>query len=241
MPVLTDHDSDFLFEEIPNIDRIRSRLIELIQKETAKLGTADPLMDVQVLVPMKTGPLGIIELNKLLQQVCNPPSSLKIEQVSGSTVFREGDKIMQIKNNYKIEWRKPRDVGGYEEGTGVFNGDFGTILKIDPHERIVVIGFDDGRIAEYAFAQLEEIDLAYCITIHKSQGSEFQTVLLPLAGGPMPLLTRNLLYTAVTRAKRLVDGLGRSETLFRMVKNAYRSERNTGLKERLTEYDGIGS
>lgn len=241
MPVLTDHDSDFLFEEIPNIDRIRSRLIELIQKETAKLGTSDPLMDVQVLVPMKTGPLGIIELNKLLQQVCNPPSSLKIEQVSGSTVFREGDKIMQIKNNYKIEWRKPRGVGGYEEGTGVFNGDFGTILKIDPHERIVVIGFDDGRIAEYAFAQLEEIDLAYCITIHKSQGSEFQTVLLPLAGGPMPLLTRNLLYTAVTRAKRLVYGLGRSETLFRMVKNAYRSERKTGLKERLTEYDGIGS
>lgn len=240
MPVLVDRDSDFLFEEIPNADRIRERLVELIQKETSRLGTSDPLMDIQVLVPMKTGPLGVIELNRLLQGVCNPPSPFKTEHPVGNTLFREGDKIMQIRNNYKVEWRKNVGTGGFEEGSGVFNGDLGTILRIDQHDKMAVIGFDDGRIAEYAFAQFEEIDLAYCITIHKSQGSEFQTILLPLAGGPMPLLTRNLLYTAVTRAKRLVYGVGRSETIARMVKNAHRNERNTGLKERLTEYESLG-
>jgi exodeoxyribonuclease V alpha subunit len=241
MPILVDHDSDFLFEEIPVIDRIRSRLVDLIQKESSSLGTNDPLMDIQVLVPMKTGPLGVVELNRLLQSVCNPPSSMKSEHISGNTVFREGDKIMQIRNNYKVEWRKMRSSGGYDEGVGVFNGDLGTILRIDTREKYAVVAFDDGRIAEYAFAQFEEIDLAYCITIHKSQGSEFRTVLLPLAGGPMPLLTRNLLYTAVTRAKHLVYGIGRSETVARMVKNAQRSDRNTGLKERLREYAVLGS
>lgn len=241
MPILVDHDSDFLFEEIPVIDRIRSRLVDLIQKESSSLGTNDPLMDIQVLVPMKTGPLGVVELNRLLQSVCNPPSSMKSEHISGNTVFREGDKIMQIRNNYKVEWRKMRSSGGYDEGVGVFNGDLGTILRIDTRDKSAVVAFDDGRIAEYAFAQFEEIDLAYCITIHKSQGSEFRTVLLPLAGGPMPLLTRNLLYTAVTRAKHLVYGIGRSETVARMVKNAQRSDRNTGLKERLREYAVLGS
>lgn len=241
MPLLIDHDSDFLFEEIASVDRIRSRLVELIRKESSSLGTNDPLMDVQVLVPMKTGPLGVIELNRLLQDVCNPVSPLKAEHTSGSTVFREGDKIMQIRNNYKVEWRKMRSAGGYDEGVGVFNGDLGTILRIDTREKYAVVAFDDGRVAEYAFAQFEEIDLAYCITIHKSQGSEFRTVLLPLAGGPMPLLSRNLLYTAVTRAKHLVFGIGRSETIARMVRNAQRSDRNTGLKERLSEYAVIGS
>ena len=125
---------------------------------------------------------------------------------------------MQIRNNYKIEWRKSLRAGSFEEGAGVFNGDLGTVLRLDTHERIAVIAFDDGRIAEYAFAQLEEVDLAYCITIHKSQGSEFQTVLLPLAGGPMPLLTRNLLYTAVTRARKCVMILVKS-TLFIIIPN----------------------
>jgi exodeoxyribonuclease V alpha subunit len=241
MPILTDRDSDFLFEEIPNTDRIRNRLVELFQRESSRLGTSDPLMDMQVLVPMKAGPIGVIELNRLLQGVCNPPSPFKKEHACGDTLFREGDKIMQIRNNYKIEWKKTLRSGGFEEGAGVFNGDLGTILRIDPHEKIAVLIFDDGRTAEYAFAQLEEIDLAYCITIHKSQGSEFQTILLPLAGGPMPLLTRNLLYTAVTRAKRMVCVVGRSDTVMRMVKNAYRSVRNTGLKERLIEYEAIGA
>ncbi len=241
IPVLFDRDSDFLFEEIASVDRIRDRLVALIRRENERLGTNDPLMDIQVLVPMKTGPLGVIELNRLLQDVCNPPSPMKAEHACGDTLFREGDKVMQIRNNYKVEWRKTLSSGRYEEGTGVFNGDLGTILQIRPQEKIAVIAFDDGRIAEFAFAQFEEIDLAYCITIHKSQGSEFRTVLLPLAGGPMPLLTRNLLYTAVTRAKHLVYGIGRSETIARMVNNAKRTERNTGLKERLIEYDALGT
>ncbi|MBR2645343.1 MAG: ATP-dependent RecD-like DNA helicase [Clostridia bacterium] len=236
MPVLADRDSDFIFEEIPNIDRIRSRLTELVLKEKESLGTSDPLLDVQVLVPMKTTAIGVSELNRLLQSVLNPPSHLKTEHISGATVFREGDKIMQIRNNYKIEWRKNGSFGQFEEGVGVFNGDFGTIIRILPNEKTAVIGFDDGRVAEYAFAQLEEIDLAYCITIHKSQGSEFSTVILPLAGGPVPLLTRNLLYTAVTRAKKLVYCIGRKETVARMVQNAQRTERNTGLRQRLEEY-----
>ena len=240
MPVLSDHDSDFLFEEIPNVDRIRDRLIQLIREETARLGTTDPLMDVQVLVPMKTSALGVNELNNLLQNVLNPPSPLKAERQSGAVLFRDGDKIMQIRNNYKIEWRRRIAGGAFEEGTGVFNGDLGTILRIDPQERIAIIAFDDGRIAEYAFAQFEELDLAYCITIHKSQGSEFQTILLPLAGGPMPLLTRNLLYTAVTRAKKLVYCIGRSETIARMVNNAKQNRRNTGLMQRLQEYVDLG-
>ena len=219
MPVLTDRDSDFLFEEISSTDRIRNRLVELILRESSRLGTSDPLMDIQVLVPMKSGPLGVIELNTLLQGVCNPPSPLKTEHVCGNTLFREGDKIMQIRNNYKIEWRRMLRMGSYEEGAGVFNGDLGTILRVDPHERIATVAFDDGRIAEYAFAQFEEIDLAYCITIHKSQGSEFQTILLPLAGGPIPLLTRNLLYTAVTRAKRMVVIVGNLNLVNQMIDN----------------------
>ena len=241
MPILASADSDFLFEEIPNPDRIRARLVELIRREYSRLGTSDPMMDIQVLVPMKTGPLGVFELNRLLQDVLNPPAPEKIEHTAGNTLFREGDKIMQIKNNYKVEWRKSLRNGGFEEGEGVFNGDFGTVIKLDPHERMAVIAFDDGRIAEYAFPQFEEIDLAYCITIHKSQGSEFQTVLMPLAGGPMPLLTRNLLYTAVTRAKKVVYCIGRSDTIARMVRNEKRSERNTGLKERLMEYAAFGA
>lgn len=240
MPILSNKDSDFIFEEIQNVESIRKRLIDLVQSETERLGTSEPLMDVQVLVPMKTTALGVSELNKLLQSVLNPPSHLKIEYTSGATVFREGDKIMQIRNNYKVEWRKSGTHGQFDEGVGVFNGDFGTILRLIPHEKTAVIAFDDGRIAEYAYAQFEELDLAYCITIHKSQGSEFQTVILPLAGGPMPLLTRNLLYTAVTRAKKLVYCVGRQDTIARMVYNAQKNERNTGLKQRLQEYDALG-
>ena len=239
MPILNERDSDFLFEEIPSTDRIRARLVALMQNATALLGTADPLMDVQVLVPMKTTAVGVAELNQLLQSVMNPPAPYKAEHPVGTTVFREGDKIMQIRNNYKTEWRKRARAGSYEEGVGVFNGDLGTILRIIPQEKTAVIGFDDGRIAEYAFAQFEELDLAYCMTIHKSQGSEFQTVILPLAGGPMPLLTRNLLYTAVTRAKKTVYCIGRSDTIQRMVQNARKNDRNTGLKQRLLAYAGL--
>ncbi len=236
LPYLDRPDSDFIFEEISSADRIRDRLVDLLLHEQSRLGVSDPLMDVQVLVPMKTTALGVAELNRLLQEALNPPSPFKFEHTIGETLFRVGDKIMQIKNNYKIAWKKRAAHGSAEEGTGVFNGDLGTLLSIDNAAKTADVAFDDGRFATYELKQFDELDLAYCITIHKSQGSEFGTVILPLAGGPAPLLTRNLLYTAVTRAKRIVYCIGRSETIARMVRTAQHNDRRTALAERLIAY-----
>lgn len=236
MPILRSDDSDFVFEEIPSVDRILYRITELVKARRDRLMTDEPLMDVQVLVPMKSGPLGVSALNKHLQAVLNPPAPHKRERNVGETVFREGDKVMQIKNDYKLEWRRREPGGSYAEGLGVFNGDLGTLVEIDPNAHTGTVVFDDGRICTYEFLKFDELELAYCITIHKSQGSEFKTVLLPLAGGPPMLLTRNLLYTAVTRAKRLVYCVGRSETVARMVRTAQRNDRHTSLKQRICEY-----
>ena len=238
-PILAADDSDFRFEEIPSVDRIQRRITELVLSQRDLLQTAEPLMDVQVLVPMKTGPLGVAELNRLLQKTLNPPAPNKYEREYGETLFREGDKVMQIKNDYKLEWRRRERGGGYAEGLGVFNGDLGTLVSLDPQSRTGTVVFDDGRVCVYEYTKFDELELAYCITIHKSQGSEFQTVLLPLAGGPPMLLTRNLLYTAITRAKRMVYCVGRSETIYRMVQNARRNERRTSLKTRLKEYAAL--
>ena len=239
MPILAPDHSDFLFEEISAPDRIVRRLTELVKDQRDRLQTDEPLMDVQVLVPMKTGPLGVVALNQHLQAVLNPPSHTKQEHSYGETLFREGDKIMQIKNDYKIEWRKREKNGSYTEGLGVFNGDLGTLVALDNDLRTGTVAFDDGRICTYEYTKFDELDLAYCITIHKSQGSEFKTVLLPLAGGPPMLLTRNLLYTAITRAKKLVYCIGRSDTISRMVYNAQKNERNTSLAVRLVEYEKL--
>ena len=239
MPILASENSDFLFEELPNPDRILMRITDLVLKERSRLGTAEPLMDVQVLVPMKTGPLGVAALNAHLQRVLNPPAPDKIERLYGETVFREGDKIMQIKNDYKTEWRKSEPGGGYSEGIGVFNGDLGTLVSLNPDAKTGTVVFDDGRAAVYEYSKFDELELAYCITIHKSQGSEFRTVLLPLAGGPPMLLTRNLLYTAITRAKKLVYCVGRSETIARMVHTAQHNDRRTSLRQRLIEYAAL--
>lgn len=236
MPILVSDQSDFLFEELPNPDRILNRITDLVLSERDRLGTDEPLMDVQVLVPMKTGPLGVVALNTHLQSVLNPPSTEKRERAYGETVFREGDKIMQIRNDYKLEWRKRERGGTYSEGIGVFNGDLGTLVALDPSAKTGTVVFDDGRVCLYDYTKFDELELAYCITIHKSQGSEFRTVLLPLAGGPPMLLTRNLLYTAITRAKKLVYCVGRSDTIARMVYTKQRSERRTSLRQRLIEY-----
>ena len=239
MPILAPDHSDFLFEEISAPDRIVRRLTELVKDQRDRLQTDEPLMDVQVLVPMKTGPLGVVALNQHLQAVLNPPAHTKQEHSYGETLFREGDKIMQIKNDYKIEWRKREKNGSYTEGLGVFNGDLGTLVALDNDLRTGTVAFDDGRICTYEYTKFDELDLAYCITIHKSQGSEFKTVLLPLAGGPPMLLTRNLLYTAITRAKKLVYCIGRSDTISRMVYNAQKNERNTSLAVRLVEHEKL--
>lgn len=236
MPILESADSDFLYEEQNVPEFIVERVRDLCLKESAKLGTGEPLMDVQVLTPMKKGTLGVENLNKVLQEALNPPALGKPDHQFGSLLLRQGDKIMQIKNDYKVEWQKPMPDGTLQEGTGAFNGDLGTLYRLDNLNRIMHILFDDGRLAMYDFTQAEELDLAYCISIHKSQGSEFPTVLLPLAGGPPMLLNRNLLYTAVTRAKKLVYCIGRKDTISRMVNTVQSRRRFTALSWRLKEH-----
>lgn len=234
-PVLDRSDSDFVFESMLHQDSVLDRVVELCRTRMELLGTSDPLMDVQVLVPMKKGILGVGNLNKRLQAALNPPSPAKRECVYGDTVFREGDKIMQVKNNYKVEWEKRLPNGAVIEGSGAFNGDLGTLMGVDFEARKLSILFDDDSACVYDFVQAEELDLAYCISIHKSQGSEYNTVLLPLSGGPPQLLTRNLLYTAVTRAKKLVYCLGSADTIRRMVNTTFSRRRYTSLAQRLKE------
>ena len=235
MPILSSEDSDFIFEEILPPERILERVRDLCLKECVRLGTSEPLMDVQVLSPMKKGMLGVENLNRVLQATLNPAAEDKLEHIFGETIFRQGDKIMQIKNDYKVTWYRQEKNGLMQEGTGVFNGDLGTLYRLDNLNRTLHVLFDDGRLAEYTFTQSDELDLAYCISIHKSQGSEFPTVLLPLAGGPAMLLNRNLLYTAVTRAKAMVYCLGHKDTVARMVRTVQSRRRYTSLSIRLQE------
>ena len=235
MPILSSEESDFIFEEILPPERILDRVRELFERACGKLNTSEPLMDVQVLAPMKKGMLGVENLNRVLQAALNPAAGNKPEHVFGETMFRQGDKIMQIKNDYKITWYREDAAGSFQEGAGVFNGDLGTLYRLDTVNKTMHVLFDDGRLAEYSFTQSDELDLAYCISIHKSQGSEFPTVLLPLAGGPAMLLNRNLLYTAVTRAKGLVYCLGHSDTVARMVRTVQSRRRYTSLSVRLQE------
>ena len=238
LPVLDMPESDFHFESIPSQDAVLNRVVSLCAHPAPLIETGEPLMDIQVLAPMKKGPLGVFSLNGAIQAAVNPKASDKREALSGETLFREGDRIMQMKNNYKVEWEK-RENGASVNGTGAFNGDLGTVFRIDQDIRRMLVLFDDDRLASYDFAQLDELALAYCISIHKSQGSEFPVVILPLFGAATPLLTRNLLYTAVTRARRQVVCLGRAEIIAQMVDNNRTMHRYTALSERLTEWQAL--
>lgn len=209
----------------------------LVKEKVPKEFQIDPL-EAQILTPMRKGPLGSEVLNRVFQARLNPPSPQKKEYQYGDTLFRVNDKIMQIKNNYDLEWEI---VGKYNitiaEGTGVFNGDIGTIQDIDDFSRIVKVRFDDGKLAEYSFQELDELEHAYAITIHKSQGSEYPVVILPILNGPKMLLNRNLLYTGVTRAKDCVIILGNPDTVLEMIHADLVQKRYTSLGERLTEID----
>lgn len=229
LPDLDDRDSDFLFEERMTPEQIADTVCDICANRYRSFGVRDPLADVQVLSPMKKGPAGVENLNRLLQAALNPPSLKKADYTFGSMLLREGDKIMQIKNNYKQEWTKYEKDGSSRDGVGVFNGDIGTVVRLDRLNRILHILFDDGRLAEYDFTQNDELDLAYCISIHKSQGSEFPVVLLALSAGAPMLLNRNLLYTGVTRARKLVCCIGRRDTVARMVKTVVSRRRYTAL------------
>lgn len=183
-----------------------------------------------MLTPTKKGTMGTKNLNKELQKILNPKSKLKIEKEFGEVVFREGDKVMQIKNNYDLYWET---IKGNGYGTGVFNGDLGIINKIDGN--IVEVIYDDEKIVKYE-GNLEELEHAYAITIHKSQGSEFPVVVMPITNGPPMLYTRNLLYTGVTRAKKFLIILGKESIVNYMISNNNTKSRNTGLKEKMSEY-----
>lgn len=228
MPILEGLE-DFGFEPMEEQETVIRRLIALNSGKAAKLGAQEPLQDIQVLAPMKKGPLGVYNLNKRLQEALNPPAHKKKERKYGDVVFREGDKVMQIKNDYRLAWTRSLPHQPPEMGEGVYNGDLGTIMSIDLYEQTLEVLFDDGRSAVYAFSMLEELELAYCISIHKSQGSEFPIVLLPLLGGPPMLLNRNLLYTAVTRARHMVYILGRQSCIQQMVRNNQVKRRYSGL------------
>ncbi|MDR0840581.1 MAG: ATP-dependent RecD-like DNA helicase [Christensenellaceae bacterium] len=231
-PLLTGFD-DFGFEPIEEAESILRRVIGLCGGKTGVLGTQEPLKDVQVLAPMKKGTLGVHNINRRMQAALNPPQPKKHERKYGETIFREGDKVMQIKNDYRLMWQRSRPNLPTEVGEGVYNGDMGTILRIDLYEQTVEVLFDDARCTLYEFNMLEELELAYCISIHKSQGSEFPIVLLPLAGGPPMLMTRNLLYTAVTRARKQVYIIGHADCPARMVQNAQVRRRYSALASML--------
>lgn len=228
MPILEGLE-DFGFEPMEEQEAVIRRLIALNSGKAAKLGAQEPLQDIQVLAPMKKGPLGVYNLNKRLQEALNPPAHKKKERKYGDVVFREGDKVMQIKNDYRLAWTRSLPHQPPEMGEGVYNGDLGTIMSIDLYDQTLEVLFDDGRSAVYSFSMLEELELAYCISIHKSQGSEFPIVLLPLLGGPPMLLNRNLLYTAVTRARHMVYILGRQSCIQQMVRNNQVKRRYSGL------------
>lgn len=226
---------DFLFIRRENQDAIISAMITLIREKLPGYVHADPF-EIQIMTPMRKGALGVERLNSILQEYLNPKSPDKAERESGGVIYRVGDKVMQIKNNYQIEWEIRNRYGiPVDGGTGVFNGDIGRIRSINTFAEHLTVEFDEGKMVDYSFRQLEELELAYAITIHKSQGSEYPAVVVPVHSGPRMLMTRNLIYTAVTRARSCVCLVGIPETFQAMVNNEMEQRRYTGLKARLKE------
>ena len=236
VPVALDNKSrDFFFLKRYDANVIISIVITLIQKKLPKYVEASPY-EIQVLTPMRKGLLGVDRLNFILQQYLNPPDQEKKEKEHGQGVFREGDKVMQIKNNYQLEWEVRGNYGiPVEKGVGVFNGDTGIIREINSFAEIMTVEFDEKRFVEYSFKQLDELELAYAITIHKAQGSEYPAVVIPLLQGPRMLMNRNLLYTAVTRARKCVTLVGDEKTFYEMENNRMEQERYTALDVRIKE------
>ena len=226
---------DFLFIRRENPDAIISAMITLIREKLPGYVHADPF-EIQIMTPMRKGALGVERLNSILQEYLNPKSPDKAERESGGVIYRVGDKVMQIKNNYQIEWEIRNRYGiPVDGGTGVFNGDIGRIRSINTFAEQLTVEFDEGKMVDYSFRQLEELELAYAITIHKSQGSEYPAVVVPVHSGPRMLMTRNLIYTAVTWARSCVCLVGIPETFQAMVNNEMEQRRYTGLKARLKE------
>ncbi len=227
-----DSENDFFYINEANQDKMLYQVLSLSKERLKNYGDYDFFTNIQVLTPTKKGKLGTKELNRALQQHLNPKIDELEEKVYGDTIFREGDRVMQIKNNYDIFWEKGsrNNLRTYEAGTGVFNGEIGRIIKIDTKERQMEIEFDDGKVSWYSFSDLEQLELAYAITIHKAQGSEFDVVILVVPPSSNMLLTRNLLYTGLTRAKKLLIVIGNKNLIEFMINNCDTKKRNTGLK-----------
>lgn len=228
---------DFFFLKRYDADIIIRVVIALIQEKLPRYVDAKPY-EIQVLTPMRKGLLGVERLNQILQRYLNPPDEKKKEKEIGQRLFREGDKVMQVKNNYQLEWEI---LGRYkipvDKGMGVFNGDTGIMTEINEFAETATVEFEDGRQAEYSFKQLEELELAYAVTIHKSQGSEYPAVILPILSGPRMLMNRNLLYTAVTRARKCVTVVGSETTFAEMIRNEKQQQRYSSLDRRIRELD----
>ena len=226
---------DFFFLKRYDADIIIRVVIALIQEKLPKYVEAKPF-EIQVLTPMRKGLLGVERLNQILQRYLNPPDASKKEKEIGQGLFREGDKVMQVRNNYQLEWEIRGRYGiPIEKGVGVFNGDTGIIKTINEFAETAEVEFEDGRWAEYSFKQLDELELAYAVTIHKSQGSEYPAVIIPLLSGPRMLMNRNLLYTAVTRARKCVTVVGSEETFRDMIRNEKQQRRYSSLDQRIQE------
>lgn len=235
-PVVLDNKSrDFFFLKRYDANVIISICIQLIQQKLPKYVNAEPF-DIQVLTPMRKGLLGVERLNTILQQYLNPPDAKKAEHEHGQTIFRVGDKVMQIKNNYQAEWEvRSRYNIPIEKGLGVFNGDMGLVRDINTFSETLTVEYEEGRMVEYPFKELDQLELAYAITIHKSQGSEYPAVIIPLLTGPRMLMNRNLLYTAVTRARKCVTLVGDEKAFYNMEANVNEQKRYSGLRDRLEE------
>lgn len=234
---LDNKNMDFFHLERDNPQDVINVVVQLIMKNLPPYVNAEPY-DIQVLTPVRKGTLGVESLNKVLQGYMNMKSPGKKEKEFHGILFRENDKVMQVKNNYQIKWSKTNKFGDvYEDGTGVFNGDTGVIKSISEIEEAVTVEFDEGKTAKYAFNEMDELELAYAVTVHKSQGSEYPAVIIPILGGPKMLLNRNLLYTAVTRAKKCVTLVGSAAVISQMIGNVNEQKRYSGLCQRIVEME----
>ena len=232
---LDNKSMDFFFLKRYEADIIINVVLQLVKQKLPKFVDATPY-DIQVLTPMRKGLLGVERLNGILQQYLNPPDQSKREKEHGDMVFREGDKVMQTKNNYQLEWEICTKFGlTVDKGMGIFNGDMGIITEINDFAETLTVEFDEGRKVEYSYKLLDELELAYAITIHKSQGSEYPAVVIPLLSGPSMLMNRNLLYTAVTRARKCVTLVGNDTTFNQMIQNTSQQKRYSGLCDRIRE------
>ncbi len=230
MPLMNVKGSDFFIERRDTVGAVAETLADLVARRLPAFMALDPMRDIQVLSPTRKGDIGVVMLNERLQALLNPPSPDKAERRRGDICLRVGDKVMQTKNNYQTEWTR-----GEDGGTGVFNGDMGFVTAVDPEEHTVQVTFDDDKVVLYDDDTIDELDLSYCVSVHKSQGSEFPAVVMPVWSMPPLLMTRNLFYTAITRAKKLVVLVGRDASVQRMVTNNQIVKRFSALADRLIE------